>query len=88
MTDLVTFLDNNIKLDIYTMGNRHELYHYLESIGSPTTLVASGQSYHRFFPSSSANNDTETLQPVIAAPHVQQKNTCELCGRIRHKANS
>ena len=42
MTDLITFLDNNGKLSIYIGRNIHGLYHYLEIIGSPTTLTTSG----------------------------------------------
>ena len=36
-------------------------------------MTTSGQRFHNFGPLSSTNIDTETLQPVIAALHVQQK---------------
>ena len=63
----------------------HGIYCYLETIGSSTTLNTSSQWYHNFGPSSSTDNDTETLQPVIAALCVWQKSVCKLCGRIGHK---
>ena len=58
MTDLITFLDNNRKSDVYTGGDIHGIYRYLEIIGAPTTLTASGQRSHNFSPSYSINNDT------------------------------
>ena len=42
MTDLITFIDNNRKSDIYTGGDIHGIYRYLEMIGPPTTLTNSG----------------------------------------------
>ena len=57
-------------------------------IGDPTTLKTSCQSYHNFVPSSFINNDTTTIQPVIAALRVWPKNICECCGRIGHKADA
>ena len=39
MTDLITFLDNNIKYVVYVGGNIHGLYCYLETIGAPNTLT-------------------------------------------------
>ena len=56
-------------------------------IGDQTTLTTSGQRYHHFRPSYSRNNDAETLQPVIADLCMGQKIICELCERIRHKAD-
>ena len=50
MTDIVTFLDNNKKMDFYTGLNIHLLYCYLEMIGSPTALTTSGQSSRHFGP--------------------------------------
>ena len=43
MTDLITFLDNNGKYAVYTGGEIHEIYRYLEMNGAPTTLTTSGQ---------------------------------------------
>ena len=48
MTYLIKSLDNNRKSAVYTGGNIHELYRYLEMIGSPTTLTTLGQRYHHF----------------------------------------
>ena len=88
MTDLITFLDKNVKLDIYTGGDIFELYCYLEIIGSPTNLTASVRLSHRLVPSSSIKNDIETLQPVIAALCIRQNTICEWCGIIGHKSDS
>ena len=85
MTDFTTFLDNNRKLAIYTGKNIHGHYHYLETIGSPTTLTTSGHSSNNFGSSSSTNNYTLTLQPVIAALRVRQKSICERCKIIGKK---
>ena len=87
MTDLSTFPDNNQKLAVYTGGDIRGLYRYIEIIGSPTTMTASGQRSHNFGPSSSTNIDTETLQPVIASLRAWQKIICEWYGRIGHKAD-
>ena len=67
MKDLVTFLDNDGKLAVYTAGNIHGLSSYLEIIVSPTTLTTSGRRCHHFVPKSSINNDTETLHPFVSA---------------------
>ena len=88
MIDLITFLYNNGKYDFYTGGNIHELYSYIETIEAPTTLTTSGQNSHHFGPSSSTNNNTSTIQPVIAALHMRQKIICEFCVSIGHKANA
>ena len=37
---------------------------------------------HHFGPPSSINNDTETIQPVIAALHMRQKSIFECYERI------
>ena len=87
MTDLITFIENNGRFSVYTRVNTHGLYHYREIIGSPTTLTTSVQISRHFGPSSSTNNDTETLQPVIAALHMIQKSIFECCGRIGHKSD-
>ena len=88
MTDIITLLENNGKLDVYTGGNIHGLYYYLDMIGVPTRLTASGQRYHHFGPSYSINNDTASLQTVIVALCIRQKTICGLCGRIEHKDDS
>ena len=58
MKDIITLLDNNGNLVVYTGGNIHGLNHYLEMIESPTTLNTLGQSSYNFCPSSSTNYDT------------------------------
>ena len=50
MTYLITFLDNNEKYAVYTGGNIHGLYHYLEMIGSQTTFTTSSQRSYHFGP--------------------------------------
>ena len=77
MTYIITLLDNNGKSSVYTGGNIHGIYIYLDIIGSPTTLTASVQSSLHFSPSYPINNDTATLQPVIAALCTRQKIICE-----------
>ena len=77
MTDLITFLDKNVKSAVYEGGDIHGIYHYLEIIGAPNTLNTSGHRYHHFGPSSSSNNDAATLQPVILALCMRQKSICE-----------
>ena len=61
MTDLIAFLDKNGKSDVYEGGDIHGIYRYLEMIGYPTTLTASGQRSHHFCPSYSRNNYSATL---------------------------
>ena len=61
MTDLMTLLDNNDKSAVYTVGDIHGIYRYLDMIGAPTTLNTSGQRSHHFVPSSSSNNDASTI---------------------------
>ena len=51
MTDIITFLDNNVKSAVYTGGYIRGIYRYLEMIGAPTTLTTSGHRYHHFGPS-------------------------------------
>ena len=79
ITDPSKFLDNKGNLSIYTGGNIHGLYCYLEMIVDPPTLTTSGQGSHHFGPSYSTNNDKETIQPVIACLCFQQKLICECC---------
>ena len=73
MTDLITFLENNIKYSVYTGGNIHGLYRYLNMIVATTILTNLGQRYHHFGPSSSINNDTAALQTFISALRMIQK---------------
>ena len=77
MTDIVIFLDNNGKSAVYTGGNIHGLYCYLEMIGYPKTLTTSYHISHCFGTSSSINNDTDTLHPVIADLRMRQKSVFE-----------
>ena len=72
ITDIVTFLDNYGKYAVYTGGNIHRIYCYLEIIGAPTTLTPAGQRSRHFGPSSSINNDTASLQPIIAALRIRK----------------
>ena len=88
MTDLIIFIDNNRKYDVYIEVNIHGIYHYLEIIGPPTTFTNSGHGSHNFDPSSSINNDAETTQTVIAAVCMRQKSIFKCCGNIGHKASS
>ena len=77
MIDIITFLDNNGKLAVYTGINIHGIYSYLEIIVSPTILTTSGQSSCHFRPSYSTNYDTETTHSVIAAILVRQNLICK-----------
>ena len=70
MKDFITLIENNRKSAVYIWLNIHVIYTYLEIIGSPTTLTTSSQSFHNFVPSSFKNNDTSSLQLVIAALHM------------------
>ena len=88
MTDIITFIDKNVKYDVDTRGYIHGIYRYLEIIGAPPTLTNSCQHSHHLGPSSSIKNDAVTLQPVIAALCMRQKSICECCGRIGHKADA
>ena len=88
MTDLITFLDNNGKSPVYTGVNIHGIYRYLDMIGAPTTLTTPDHPSRHFGPSSSINNYTESLQPVIAALRTRQKSICKFYGRIGHKADA
>ena len=67
---IITFLDNNGKYSVYTGGNIHGIYSYLDMIGDPTTLTTSGQNYNNFGPLYSTNNELASLQTVIAALHM------------------
>ena len=48
-------------------------------------MATSGHRSHHLRPSSSINNDTASLQPVIDALLTRQKSVCECFGRIGHK---
>ena len=85
VTDSIIFLDNDVKLDLYTEGNIYGIYCYLEIIGYLTTLTTSGQRSQYFGPSSSTNNYKATTQPVIEAIRVQKNWIYEFCGRIGNK---
>ena len=85
MIDLITFLDSNGKLAVYTGGNINGLYLYLGMIGYPTTSTTSGHRYHHLGPLYSTNNDTYNLQTVIASICVWKNIVCELCEIIVHK---
>ena len=67
MIDLINLLDNNGKSAVYTGGYINDIYRYIEMLGSPKTLITSGQRYHNLRPSSYSKNDAATNQPVIAA---------------------
>ena len=60
MTDLITLLDNNVKMAVYIGRNIHGLYYYLEMIRTPNTLKITGQHSNNFGPLSSTNNDITT----------------------------
>ena len=85
MTDIITFFDNNRKYAVYTGGNIHVIYRYLEIIGSPTTLTTSGKRPRYFGPSYYTSNDTQYIQIVIESLRIQQKLICEFFGSIGHK---
>ena len=76
MTDLITLFDNNLKSAVYKGGNINGIYIYLEMIGAPTELNTSVQRSHHFGPSPFINNDTSSLQPVIAEIRTIQKIIC------------
>ena len=57
MTDIIKFLDNNVKSAVYTGWNINGIYCYLETIESPTKLTTSGQRSRNFSLLSSINND-------------------------------
>ena len=88
MTDLIAFLDSNIKSAVYTGGDIHGIYCYLDMIGGPTTLTNSGQFSHHFSPSYSTNNDKSYIQPVIADLRMRQKSICKLCGISGNKSDA
>ena len=88
MTYIITFLDNNGKLAVYTGINIYGLYSYLEIIEAPTTLTTSVQRSHNFFPSSSTKIYTETLQKVIVSLRIRHNIIWKCCGIIGHEADA
>ena len=86
MIDLIKLFDKNGKTAVYIGGNINGIYHYLEIFGDPTTLTTSDQSSTHFGPSYSISNETAYPQPVLADLCMRQKNICEFCGSIEHKA--
>ena len=88
MTSLITFLDNNRKYAVYTGGDIHGIYRYIEMIGASTKLTTLGHYSHHFRPSSSSNNYAANLHPCIAALFTRQNSICEYCVRIGHKADA
>ena len=88
MTDLITFLDNKGEYAVHKGGYIHGIYRYIDMIVDPTTFTTSGQLSHSFIPVSSINNDTESLQPVIADLSTRQMIISEFCGIIGHKADA
>ena len=87
MTDLIILRCNNGQLDIYTEGNIHGLYCYLEIIRSPTYLNSSVNSSNHVGNSFFTNNGTATLHIVISALHIIKKGICVYYGIIGHKSN-
>ena len=77
MTDIIIFLYKNGKYAVYTGGDIHGIYRYLEIIGAPTTLTTSGHRYHHFGPSYYSNNDAATLHTVIESLRIRQNLICE-----------
>ena len=88
MTYIITFLDKNGKYAVYIGGDINGIYIYLDIIGAPKILTTSGQRSHHFIPSSSINNDTASIHPLIADICTKQKSICECCGRIGHKSDA
>ena len=88
MIDITTLIINNGKYAVYTGGDIHGIYFYLDMIGAPTTLTTSGQRSHHFSQSSSINNYTESTQPVIVALRIRQKSIYECCEIIGQKSDA
>ena len=87
-TYLTKFLDNNEKFDIYKGGNIHWIYSFLELIGASNDLAYSVKFSCNFGTSSSTNNDTASIQPVIAALRVRHTAIFECCVIIGHKVDA
>ena len=69
MTDIITFLNNNVISAVYTGGEIHGIYRDLEMIGAPTTLTTSGQRYHHFGPSSSKTKCSNSPASYCSSPY-------------------
>ena len=69
--DLIIFLDKTVKSDTYTGRFIRGICFHLDIIGATPNLNSSGQIYHPFGTSTSANNCTASLQPVIVALQVR-----------------
>ena len=50
MKDFINSPEKNGKHAVYTRGDIHGIYRYLDMIGSPTTLTTSGHFLHNFGP--------------------------------------
>ena len=50
ITDLINFIDTKGKYAVYDGGDIHGIYHYLETIGAPTTLTTICHRSHHFGP--------------------------------------
>ena len=87
MKYLITLLDSNRKSAVYTGGDIHGIYRYIEIIGAPTTFTTSGQRSHNFSPSSSIRNDAATLQPIIVVLRTRHQLFVQFFHRI-HKYSS
>ena len=57
-------------------------------IGDPTILTTLFHHSHYFGPSYSINNNTSSLQTVIAVLRMRHKSICQLCVSIGHKADA
>ena len=84
---LITLLDNNGNLALYTGVNIHGIYHYLEMIGNPTTFNTLGYCSNHFGPSSYIKIDTKNIQPAIVSLSLKQRSICEFYGRIGNKSD-
>ena len=55
-------------------------------IGASTKLTTSGQQSHNFGPSTSIDNNTTSLHPVLSYLCMIHKSIFDLCGSIIHNA--
>ena len=74
--DILKFPGNNGKLFLFTGGNIHGIYSYLEKIWSPNNLNYLDQLSHHFGTSYSTKNDKTNLFPVIESLRILQKVIC------------
>ena len=79
MKYVIKFIDENVKEELYSESDIHDLYHYLGTIGSPITLKDPSQKSHYFC--TNTNTDTESLNPVIADPRGKKMIICGCFGR-------